>query len=180
MATPYFEEVQRLRDNGWIFVVIVVIALGSLGPLVYGLYWQVGQGVPWGNEPMTDVSLVMLTIFILVTVTLLGVMLGNLKLETRIDSEGIHYRMFPIKRKWRLIVPPLISEYSLEKKYRFFENAGIGFHRSLLRRTTSFRIWSRTHLSIKLHDGHRILLGTQNPEGMEWAMRKLMNKNIVR
>lgn len=176
MARPYFEEVQRLRNNPWIIVLIIAVAIGSLVPLIYGIYWQIGQGIPWGNEPMTDNELIGLTIFILITVIILGFMLGNLTLETRIDSDGIHYRMFPLKQRWRLVSVAEIEGYSLERHYKLFESGGIGFHRNLIKRTTSIRISGGKHLSIRLHTGQRVLLGTQSLEGVEQAMRKLMTK----
>jgi hypothetical protein len=179
MATPYFEEVQRLRDNAWIFVLIAVVALASLAPLVYGLYWQVGRGIPWGDKPMTDEALIILTIFILITVIVMVFMLANLKLETRIDSEGVHYRMFPIKRRWKTIKPSDIVDYSLDRRYKLFEKGGVGFHRNILKKTTSLKIWGGKHITIQFHDGHKIMLGTQNLDGIEWAMRKLKNKTTV-
>jgi hypothetical protein len=176
MATPYFEEVQRLRDNRWIFVLIVAVALGALVPLLYGIYWQVGQGVPWGNEPMGDRELIVLTIAVFSSVGLMTFMLTNLRLETKIDGVGIHYRMFPIKSRWRVVKFNEIESYSFANRYKPFESGGIGHHRNLLKNMRSFRISGGNHIILKYKSGHRLLLGTQDPAGMEWALRKLMNK----
>jgi hypothetical protein len=176
MATPYFEEVQRLRDNRWIFVLIFAVALGSLIPLLYGMYWQIGQGIPWGNEPMKDQELIIFTIFIFVTVALLTFMIANLRLETRIDAEGIHYRMVPIKSRWRIVTPQEIEEYTFADKYKAFESGRVGHHRNIFKNMRSFRISGGKHITLKHKNGFRLLLGTQDQAGMEWAMRKLMHK----
>jgi hypothetical protein len=177
MATPHFEEVQRLRDNRWIFVLIFAIALGALLPLLYGIYWQIGQGIPWGNEPMSDSGLIAITFVVLSSMGLMAFILTNLRLEVRIDDGGIHYRMFPVKSRWRLVTPAQIAEYSFANRFKPFESGGIGHHRNLLKNTRSFRILGGKHLTVKFNDGHRLMLGTQDLTGMEWAMRKLMKKN---
>lgn len=174
MTTPYFEEIQRLRDNRWIFVLIFAVALGALIPLLYGIYWQIGQGIPWGDTPMKDSELITLIIVLLSSVGLLTFMLVNLKLETRIDATGIHYRMFPVKSRWRMVAISEIESYNFADRYKPFESGGIGHHRNVLKNTRSFRISGGKHIILKYKNGHRLLIGTQDPAGMEWALRKLM------
>lgn len=179
MATPFFEETQRLRDNRWIFVLIFAVALGAIIPLLYGIYWQIGQGIPWGNEPMRDRELIIMTIVVSVSVGLMTLLMTNLRLETRIDESGIHYRMFPVKSKWRLVTPGEIEAYAFADRYKPFESGGIGHHRNLLKNMRSFRISGGKHIIITYKNKHRLLLGTQDSAGMEWAMRRLMNKTKV-
>jgi hypothetical protein len=176
MATPYFEEVQRLRDNPWIILLVFVVAIGSLLPLLYGIYWQIGQGIPWGNEPMTNSSLIAITLMVLGSMAVMAFIMLNLRLEIKIDEQGVHYRMFPVKSKWRLVRPSEIVDYTLAERFKIFESGGIGHHRNILKNSRSFRISGGKHIAIKFNDGHRLLLGTQNLTGMEWAMRKLMKK----
>lgn len=176
MATPYFEEVQRLRDNRWILVLIFVVALGSLLPLIYGIYWQIGQGVQWGDEPMSNSGLIGITLMVLVSMALMVFIMTNLRLEVKIDEAGIHYRMYPVKSRWRLVTPSEIEGYSFANRFKPFESGGIGHHRNLLKNTRSFRIIGGKHITVKFKDGHRLMLGTQDLTGMEWAMKKLMKK----
>lgn len=179
MATPYFEETQRLRDNRWIFVLIFAVALGAIIPLLYGLYWQIGQGIPWGNEPLKDRELITMAIVVIVSIGLMTFLMASLRLETRIDDIGIHYRMFPVKSKWRIVTPAEIETYAFADRYKPFESGGIGHHRNLLKNMRSFRIAGGKHIIITYKNGHRLLLGTQNLAGAEWAMRRLMNKTKV-
>lgn len=176
MATPYFEEVQRLRDNRWIFVLILATALGALLPLLYGIYWQIGQGIPWGNEPMSNSGLIGITLVVLFSISMMAFILTNLRLEVRIDESGIHYRMYPLKSRWRLVTPSQIVEYSFADRFKPFESGGVGYHRNLLKNTRSFRVMGGKHIIVKFSDGHRLMLGTQDPTGMEWGMKKLMKK----
>lgn len=177
MATPYFQEVQRLRDNRWILLLIFGIALGAMLPLIYGLYWQVVKGVQWGNEPMKDSELIVMTIFVFTALIIMVFVMMSLRLEVFIDDEGVHYRMVPVKGKWRIVTPSQISSYTFADRYKLFESGGIGHHRNILKNTRSFRIFGGKHMTLTLNDGHRLLLGTQDRGGMEWAMRKLMKTN---
>lgn len=176
MATPYFEEVQRMRDNRWLITLIFAIAMFASLPMFFALYWQIGEGVPFGSEPMKDSHLIVMTIFILFAVTGMMFILFSLKLEVFIDDQGVHYRMFPIKWEWKMVGPAEIVEYHFAERYKLFESGGIGHHRNILKNTRSFRIWGGKHITITFKDGHRLLIGTQDISGMDWAMRKLMKK----
>lgn len=179
MSRNYFEDVQRVRDNAWIWMLIVGISLTALIPLIYGIYWQLVQREPWGDQPLSDEGLIFLFLFVLGSLALMTFLLLSLKMEMRIDDEGIHYRFVPIKNKWQLITKGEIAEYHYEKRFRFIDAPGFGHHRNRLSKTRSFRIRGGNHLSLKFHDGQKLLLGTQNLSGIEWAMKRLMNKNEV-
>jgi hypothetical protein len=177
MSRSYFEEVQRFRDNRWVWVMVIAIALAALLPLAYGLYWQLGKGQPWGEQAMANGELIALFFFVLLMAALVTFMLLSIKLELRIDEDGVHYKFFPVKNKWQLITTDQIAEYSFEKRYRFFAMAGIGHHRNLLTKTRSFRVRGSDHLFLKLRNGEKLLLGTHDLGNVEWAMKKLMTKN---
>jgi hypothetical protein len=179
MATPYFHETQRLRDNPWILVLISGSALAALIPLLYGIYWQIGQGIQWGNTPMGNRELIGMTVVVSVSMSLMVFLVVNLRLEVKIDVDGIHYRMFPSKWRWRLVRPSEIEEYKFADRFKLFETGGIGHHRSIFKNMRSFRISGRKHMTLKFKDGHRLLLGTQDLSGLEWGMKKLMNKTIA-
>jgi hypothetical protein len=176
MSRVYFEEVQKFRDNAWIWILAIAISIATLLPLINGANTQLIRGEQWGNKPMSDSGLISLILFMTLTWGLLMFMLFSIRLETKIDDTGIHYKFFPILRQWKQITPDQIAEYKLEKRFRFVDAGGIGYHRNRLRNTRAFRISGRKHLFIKTTDNAKILIGTQNPEGIEWAMKRLMNK----
>ncbi len=177
MMIPWFEETQRMRDNVWILWMCGILLILPLPLVYYGLFEQLVIGQPWGNDPMSDTGLIAFSGFI--TIVSLGVlyMITSFQLETRIDREGIHYRLLPIVRSWKLIVREEIAEYHFEDKFKPFEGGGgVGRHRNIFKRLTTYRMYSRKHIDIKKKDGQRILLGTINKEGMAMAIRKLMDK----
>jgi hypothetical protein len=176
MARIYFEEVQAFRESSWVWTLVITILLAALLPIMYGLYQQLGTGVPWGNKSMTDSDLIFVFLFTLMSTGIGAFVVLSSKLEVKIDEQGIHYRYFPVTSRWQLIIPDQIASYTLEKRFNIFES-GFGYFRSLFRKIKSYRIRGSQHLSLKLKNGYRILLGTQNPEGLEQAMKKLMHSN---
>lgn len=177
MERIYFEEVQTFRENGWVLALAVAVALSTLLPLAYGLHQQLVEGIPWGNEPMSDNGLILMFFVVLVSLGIAGFVVLSSKLEVKVNGQGLHYRFFPITPQWRLITPEAIATYTLEKRFKIFQSGGFGHHRSFLRNMRSYRIRGGQHLSVTLRNGHRLLLGTQDPGGLEWAMKKMMAKN---
>jgi hypothetical protein len=176
-SRPYFEEVQKFRDNAWIWVIVIAVSLSSILPLANGLYWQLYKGEPWGNEPLSNNGIIMVFSAVVVSLGIAAAMILLTKLEMKIDHEGIHYRFVPIKQKWQLITKDQIAEYKLVQRFKLFQSGGFGHHRNRLTKTRSFRIQGGKHLYLRLHNGEKLLLGTQNLEGIDWAMKKLMTIN---
>jgi hypothetical protein len=176
MSRAWFEEVQRFRDNRWIWAFLAFMTLSIFLPLGFGMHQQFILGEPWGKEPMRDDGFITLMIFVTIAWGIALFMLISMKLETRIDEHGIHYRFFPLKPSWRLITPGEIREFTFEKKYKFFDSGKIGHHYNVFKKQRSFKIWGGKHIAITMTEGNRLLLGTQNLEEMEWAMKKLTAK----
>ena len=176
MQRVYFEEVQAFRENRWVVALVIAVLLAALLPLAYGLHQQLVMGIPWGDKPMSDNGLIAMFLVVIVSVGIGAFMILSSRLEVKVDGDNLRYRYFPITPQWQLITRALIDSYSLEKGFRMFRSSGFGHHRSFLLRTRSYRIRGARYLSLKLKNGQTILLGTQNPEGLEWAMKKLMAK----
>jgi hypothetical protein len=177
MSRYYFEEVQRFRDQSWLLVLVLTISLGAIIPLIYGMYWQILQDVPWGDQPMSDTGMVVLFLFVILCMGVMAFMLLSMKLEVRLDEQGIHYRFIPLKNEWQLIRKDQISEYRFEKGMRLFTTGGVGYHRNVFTKTRSYRIFGSSCLSLKLNSGDKLLLGTRKPGEMEWALKKLITIN---
>lgn len=177
MNRPYFEETQSFRDSRWLWIVVVISFLVTLLPLVDGLYWQLVKGKPWGDKPLSDGGLLALTAFVLATWGLAMAVLISFRLDVRIDDSGVHYKVVPIKMKWQTAGREQILTYSVEKKFRLLQSGGFGYHRNRFTGTRSVRISGSYHLSLMLKNGNKLLLGTQNPDELDKAMKKLISQN---
>ena len=146
MATVHFDEIQHLREKPLFIAMVIGVAFAAIIPLANGIYLQLILGQRWGNQPMSNEGLIALTVFVVAITGFISWMMLNLRLETRIDEQGIHYRMFPVKSNWRSVTPANIKTYSLEKRYKVFESGGMGFHRNFLKNSTSLKMCSTRRL----------------------------------
>lgn len=178
MKTAFFNEVQTLRQHSWIWLLLLGCVFAANLPIVVGLYSQVFQGVPWGNEPMPDEGLILVLILMLVISGFVIAVIYSTRLETRIDSTGIHYKFFPHQCKWQAIVPEEISGYKV-RKLGFFRSIILKKGKTFSKTKNMVNLLGTTQLVVDLKTGKQIIIGTENPEGVEWAMKRLFHRNQI-
>ncbi|UYZ59107.1 hypothetical protein [Hymenobacter latericus] len=105
------------------------------------------------------------------TALLVAFLLLTLRLETRLDAAGVHYRMAPLHRTWRhrawsQISRAYVRSYSPLGEYGGWGLRGLGSNRAL-------NIAGFDGLQLELHDGSRLLLGTQRPAKLQQALDAL-------
>jgi hypothetical protein len=176
MRTPYFEEVQTLRNRSWLWLVVIVSMLTALISIGQGLYWQLVEGEPWGNEPMSNAGLIAMFVMLVVVDLIVIGLIYNSKLEIRIDESGVHYRSFPKIIRWRTIVPDEILDFQL-RKLNFFQAMRI--KKFQLGDNKVVKLLSPSLVELKLKNGTTVSLGTENPEGIGFALKRLLFKNEV-
>jgi hypothetical protein len=176
MTRPIFEETQLLRQQRLVWILLIASGIGMMIPILSGMYTQLVEGRPWGDKPMTDTGLLILMVAMIVIYALVVALVLSIKLEIRIDEQGIGFRYFPLKSKWRSIRKEDIERYELHRQRDFFKAGGIGYHRNLLTKTESFSTQWGPYLRLELRSKRKIILGTQNYEGLEHAMHKLFQR----
>ena len=160
MSYLHYEEEQRFSNVRWIWVALLILLLI---PLIIT--------VEEGEASQKDVTLIFLsTVFASLPV---AVILFYSKLMLRIDRDGIHYRFFPVVLKWRDIPKSAVESYEVSAKRNILEKIELGYKRNRLNNSISMNITGRKIARIKLKDGRKIKIGTENPEGFERALRTL-------
>jgi hypothetical protein len=138
-----FEEVQPF-DQIWLWLlmgfemVIVMIALLTTGQLL----WTVAIGLG--------------------AITLTMALFSSLKLMTRIDSVGIHYRMKPFHFKVQTIPWEDIDQVHVRKYSPILEYGGWGMRYG--RNGKAFNVRGNYGIQIVKKGGKKLLLGTQHPD----------------
>ncbi len=138
-----FEEVQPF-DQVWLWLllgielVILVIVLLTTGQP----FWTVGLGLG--------------------AMTLTMALLSSLKLITRIDSVGIHYRMVPFHFKVQTIPWEDVDQVHVRQYSPIVEYGGWGMRYG--RSGKAFNVRGNYGIQIVKKGGKKLLLGTQRPD----------------
>ncbi|OOG73308.1 hypothetical protein [Algoriphagus sp. A40] len=104
-------------------------------------------------------TLALLAIFVIMTL-IMG-LLFNIKLETRIDEKGVHYKYFPFI-KWRLIEKSQIREAQVKTFDPLSDHGGWGIKGN--RTTKAYTVMGDSGLFINLGEKKKVLIGTQKPK----------------
>lgn len=170
MQTNYYIEVQKI--NKLFFVVIIIFA--GLVPIV-SISIALLQ-----NDIERSSSLSMVTIFgylLSIAIILLFVLL---KLETRITTDGIYYRLFPFTLRFRRIPFNEIRSYFIRKYNPITEYGGWGIRFSMKREGIAYTVSGTMGLQIYLNSGKKILIGTLQPDALISVLNNLIpDKNIT-
>ena len=116
-----FREVQGFRQ-WWLWTLLLVSALGTVGLFGYGIYVQLIEGTPWGDRPMSDGGLLATGIGTAVLVVGLAGFILSARLITEVRSDGLYIRFFPLS----------VETYPL-RNHRFVPNKDLSPHPRLRR-----------------------------------------------
>jgi len=142
-AMPVFEETQHFSQI-WLWVlmgielVIILIAFITSGqPL-----WTAAMGLG--------------------AVTLTMALLSSLKLYTRIDADGVHFRMTPFHFREQKIPWEDIDQIHVRKYSPIMEFGGWGIRMGINKK--AYNVRGNDGIQIVKKNGRRVLIGTQRPE----------------
>jgi hypothetical protein len=166
----YFEEKQRF-NQWWLWLLLLAVN----GLMIYGLHYQLIEGRPWGDRPASDAMLIGITVMLL----LLTVFIRMLRLETRITSEGVYARFFPLHGRaryfnWHTIQRAYVRTYSPIGEY-----GGWGWRFSLGKGGKAYNVSGNMGLQLEFTNGKKLLIGTRRPQELELALSKMSKRRQV-
>jgi hypothetical protein len=149
-ATPLFAEKQRF--NPWIVGGLFVL---TTSVFCFGSIQQVFFKIPFGDHPMSNAGLLLFTC----TIVGISALFLGIRLETKITSEAIFVRFFPIHWRyrtyaWKDIASVSVRSYSPILEYGGWGIRGIGKNRAL-------NVAGKKGLQLTFHNGKKLLIGTQ-------------------
>lgn len=141
-----FTETQRFTQ-WWIWLILIGIA----GLIFFGIYKQLFLGEKFGNNPASDVGLILIALLVFALIGLFLVM----RLQTEIDQKEIRFRFIPFIKEniaWRDILAAEIVNYG------FVGGWGI---RVWTKYGRIYNVKGNKGLAITLKSGKRLMIGTQ-------------------
>jgi hypothetical protein len=146
MANRVFHENQSYKGT-WLIYFILLIELPTLILLIV-LFFT--------SEEKQELGIAL--VVVIGIMSLIMTLLFHIKMETRIDDQGIHYRYLPFIRTWRLI--PKASILSVEViSFNPIMNYG-GWGMKGNRTTKLYNLTGDQGVLINTGDSKKVLLGT--------------------
>jgi hypothetical protein len=153
-----FKETQKFNQP-MIWVGMIFIGLIMTSIFGFGIYRQIIQGVPFGNNPMSDNGLIITFVLTILLFICLVLLFRFARLSTIIDQRGIEYRFFPFQLKYHKINWDEIEkkEVITYKPIRDYGGWGMRFNR----KGKAFNVSGDKGIQLYLKNGKQILIGTQ-------------------
>ncbi len=146
MANRVFNESQSYRGTSLIYL-ILLLELPTL-VLLTVLYFT--------SEEKQEMGIAL--VFVMAIMSLVMALILNIKLETRIDDQGIHFRYLPFIQKWRLLSKPSIISAEVITFNPLFDYGGWGMKGN--KTTKLYNITGDEGILIDSGESKRTLLGT--------------------
>jgi hypothetical protein len=159
-----FKEEQRFKQ-WWLWAL-----LGGLNLFfIYGVFQQLVLGQPFGDNPMGDTGLVLMTVgFMLMTL-----LFATFRLETEVRTDGIYVRFFPFqlqfrRHAWEALTKAFVRSYQPLREY-----GGWGIRYGLFGQGRALNISGNQGLQLEFADHSKLLIGTNQPENLAQALQSL-------
>ena len=159
-ALSYSE--QQAFNQWWLFILLCGINV----VFVVGCIKQLGFGISWGNNPMSNTVLIIYAVFFF----FFSLWFLRMRLRTEIDSEGIQWKFFLLEFKAHFLSWDEIEDYEVSK-YKPLSFGGWGIKSS--QKTKVYSTSGNYALKLKLKNGRYIYIGTQNPEELKDVLNKI-------
>ncbi len=156
-----FSETQRFKQI-WLWIIL----LGINGLFIFGLTKQVILGKQFGDNPLSNWGLIIVTTLIF----LFSLLFLNLKLDTYIKTDGIYVRFFPLHFNykyfsWDSINQSFVRQYNPIGEYGGWGIRGFGKNRAL-------NISGNKGIQLIKKDGSRLLIGTKKADEVTEILKK--------
>lgn len=149
-----FKERQRFKQ-WWLWVIL----LGINALFLFGAFKQTMRGQPFGNKPMSNTGVLIVTGLTL----LLTLLFLSLRLETIIRKDGIYVRFFPFHLAfkyypWHMLTKLYVRPYSALTEY-----GGWGLRFGVFGSGTAFNVSGDKGLQLEFTNNKKLLIGTNKP-----------------
>lgn len=156
-----FNEEQKFTQ-WWLWLILIGIGLVP----VFGIYKQLILGEPFGDNAMSDAGLILFAVLVFALIAFFWTM----RLETKIDDNGIRMQFFPFLRKrldWEEIKTAKIVNYGF-----------VGFGIRLgTKHGTVYNTKGNKGLAIQLTNGKKFVIGTQKETELNEIVKKASERH---
>jgi hypothetical protein len=159
-----FTERQKFKQ-WWLWLILLAIN----GLFLYGVFKQVIGGKQFGDNPMSNEGLLVVTGLVII----LTILFVNFRLDTTIKKDGIYVRFFPFHIKfkhytWDSLTKSFVRQYSPLTEY-----GGWGLRLGLFGKGRAFNVSGDQGLQLEFTTNKKLLIGTNKPGELTETLNKI-------
>jgi len=169
-----FHETQRFRQQ-WLWLVVIVALLPSVGITGYGVWRQVVMGKPFGDRPASDAGLLFAFTLVCVVSAAVIALLWSARLDVSVDEREVLIRFRPFHLKGRSIALSEIAEAQARTYRPIAEYGGWGIRMGF--NGMAYNVSGNEGVQLVLASGKRVLIGSQRSRELEAAIASQRKKS---
>jgi hypothetical protein len=166
MTITEFKETQRFK-RWWVWASLIAVN----GIFTYAIVQQIIFGKPFGNTPMTNTNLLLIS-FVPISVFVFVI---SIRLDTSIGITGIRYRYYPFQFKETIIQWEDLSEAYMRRYNSFYEYGGWGIRvgNTKINKAINTSASCNIGLQLEFKNGSSLLIGTRRPKDIKEILDQL-------
>ena len=168
-----FREQQKFRQT-WLWLLLVVSGIPTMTIAGSGLYVQLVLHRPFGNNPMNDTGLIVVSACMFLVMGGIFALFLFARLDTAIDREGIRMRFPPLVLTEKLFRWGDIESCEVVRYSPIGDYGGWGIRSG--RQGKAYNVSGDRGLRIHLKTGKSILIGTQKAEELSAWLQSFRDK----
>ncbi|WP_264522080.1 hypothetical protein [Flavobacterium sp. N1994] len=159
-----FYEEQKFKQ-WWLWLLLI----GLNGIFLFGIYQQIVEKVPFGDNPTSDSGLYIGFGLML----LLTLMFGFIKLQTQIKSDGVYVRFYPFRIQYRKYTWDNLNKLYVRKYSPITEYGGWGIRYGLFGAGEALNVSGNQGLQLVTTNNAALLIGTNKPEALKEVLTQI-------
>lgn len=182
MARVKLNEFNEKQYQKSLWKWVLMIILNFL--LIFGAIMQVGFNKNFGNSPMSDNMLIIVTILIIC----FSILLLSSYLQTFINEEGVYVKYFPFQIKYKFYSWESIKSARVRSYNPLIEFGGWGYKRNkfhfsnfrlVIKSSICYTVSGTNGLELILKNGKKVMIGTHSPNTLDETLTKLSKKGRI-
>lgn len=172
-AAILFSETQKFTKTWTIMLLPVFLFVNGI--FLFAAIQQIGKGQPFGNHPMSDLKLIIVSLAVLLLSLAVLFLLAYSRLDTLLQKDGIYVRLFPFHFRYKKYAWEQISNAFVRKYNPVLEYGGWGMHFS--KHGKSLSVSGNTGLQLEFLNGKKLLIGTNRGDEIAELLKQInLNK----
>lgn len=163
----HFSEIQKFTQK-WIWAFLI-------GGLFVSFFVAFDY---WKNDDSASNDGLYFVIGTIALAVLTFVFFISLQLETIMDSKGLCIKFSPLHRRFRYFAWQEIEKIYIRKYDAISEFGGWGIRIKPFKKSRAYNVRGSVGLQLELKSGHKILIGTSDPERMQKSLDHFLPERL--